>query len=169
MNPKIIQELIYTVLWIRKDFFRIRVGQMVADLAPDPTPGSDPSWIFSNIFNINFTFASPSSKCVRLQITTRYKLLKESLFFKKGIFILKLIRLLRYCQILSVCLLVVVLFQFHFRSGAARVGKNPVFFKKTQPSGFFWVFWVFLGFFTQTRGFLGFFSVSRILLSATRL
>jgi hypothetical protein len=48
-----------------------------------------------------------------------------------------------------------------------RVGKNPGFFKKTQPSGFFWVFLgffgffgffcVFLGFFAQTRGFLGFF------------
>jgi hypothetical protein len=44
-----------------------------------------------------------------------------------------------------------------------RVGKNPGFLKKIQPSGFFvfflifWVFWVFLGFFAQTRGFLGFF------------
>jgi hypothetical protein len=28
-----------------------------------------------------------------------------------------------------------------------RVGKNPGFFKKTQPSGFFWVFLGFLGFF----------------------
>jgi hypothetical protein len=50
---------------------------------------------------------------------------------------------------------------------ATRVGKNPGFFKKTQPSGFFWVslgffgvFWVFLGFFAQTRGFIGFFPVS---------
>jgi hypothetical protein len=60
-----------------------------------------------------------------------------------------------------------------------RVGKNPVFFKKTQPSGFFgffWFFfgffgffWVFLGFFARTRGFLGFFPVSRILLGASRL
>ncbi len=56
-----------------------------------------------------------------------------------------------------------------------RVGKNPGFFKKTQPSGFFWVFWVFLGF----LGFFGFFcpdervfrvfSVSRIPLDASRL
>ncbi len=50
MNPKIIQELFYSVLWIRKDFFRIRVDKMVAYLAPDQTPGSDPSWIFSSIF-----------------------------------------------------------------------------------------------------------------------
>ncbi len=60
-----------------------------------------------------------------------------------------------------------------------RVGQNPGFFKKTQPSGFFWVFlgffwvfWVFLGFwgfFAQKRGFLGFFPVSRILLGASRL
>ncbi len=45
--------------------------------------------------------------------------------------------------------------------------KTRVFLKKTQPSGFFWVFLgflgffgffgVFLGFFAQTRGFLGFF------------
>ncbi len=44
--------------------------------------------------------------------------------------------------------------------------KTRVFLKKTQPSGFFWVFlgflgffgffWVFLGLFAQTRGFLGF-------------
>jgi hypothetical protein len=41
----------------------------------------------------------------------------------------------------------------------ARVGKNPGFFKKTQPSGFFWVFWVFLGFFGFFWVFLGFFGV----------
>ncbi len=65
------------------------------------------------------------------------------------------------------------------RDAVIRVGKNPGFLKKTQPSGFFWVFlgffgffgffWVFLGFFARTRGFLGFFSVSRILLGASRL
>ncbi len=36
-----------------------------------------------------------------------------------------------------------------------RVGKNPGFFKKTQPSGFFGFFWFFWGF----LGFLGFFWV----------
>jgi hypothetical protein len=35
-----------------------------------------------------------------------------------------------------------------------RVGKNPGFFQKTQPSGFFWVFLGFLGFFF----FFGFFA-----------
>jgi hypothetical protein len=59
-----------------------------------------------------------------------------------------------------------------------RVGKNPYFFVKNQPSGFlcflgffgfFWVFLGFLGFFAQTRGFLDFFSVSWILLGASRL
>ncbi len=59
-----------------------------------------------------------------------------------------------------------------------RVGKNPGFFKKTQPSGFFWVFLGFLGFFGFFWVFLGFlpgrecfrvFSVSRILLSTSRL
>jgi hypothetical protein len=59
----------------------------------------------------------------------------------------------------------------------ARQGwKKPGFLKK-KPSpvgffGFFWVFWVFLGFFgffARTRGLLGFFSVSRILLGASRL
>ncbi len=36
-----------------------------------------------------------------------------------------------------------------------RVGKKPGFFKKTQPSGFFWVFFVFFVFFW----FFGFFRV----------
>ncbi len=70
-------------------------------------------------------------------------------------------------------------FEKNLKCFVSRVGKNPGFFKKTQPSGFFWVFfgffgffWVFLGFFAQTRGFLGFlgfFSVSRILSGASRL
>ncbi len=56
--------------------------------------------------------------------------------------------------------------------------KKPVFFKKTQPSGFFWVFLVFFGFFgflgffgffCPDERFFGFFSVSRILLGACRL
>jgi hypothetical protein len=38
-----------------------------------------------------------------------------------------------------------------------RVGKNPGFFKKTQPSGFFWVFlvffWVFWVFLPRREGF----------------
>ncbi len=48
-------------------------------------------------------------------------------------------------------------------STSGRVGKNPGFFKKNQPSGFFWVFlgfwgfWGFLGFFGVFWGFLGFF------------
>ncbi len=56
---------------------------------------------------------------------------------------------------------------YRYRTHLSRVGKNPGFFKETQPSGFFWVFgfffgffgfsWVFLGFFAQTREFLGFF------------
>ena len=59
-----------------------------------------------------------------------------------------------------------------------RVGKNPVFFKKTQPSGLFGFFFGFLGF-LGFFGFFGFFcpdervfrvfSVSRILLGASRL
>jgi hypothetical protein len=32
-------------------------------------------------------------------------------------------------------------------SGGGRVGKNPFFFLKNQPSGFFWFFLGFLGFF----------------------
>jgi hypothetical protein len=59
-----------------------------------------------------------------------------------------------------------------------RVGKNPVFFKKNQPSGIFWVILVFMvflgflgffGFFCPEERVLGFFSVSRILLGASRL
>ena len=47
-----------------------------------------------------------------------------------------------------------------------RVGKNPGFFKKTQPSGFFWVFLGFLGFFgffCPDERVFRFFFVSRIL------
>jgi hypothetical protein len=51
------------------------------------------------------------------------------------------------------------------RSICCRVGKNPGFFKKTQPSGFFWVFLGFLGFFgffwvfwPRREGFSVFFS-----------
>jgi hypothetical protein len=68
-----------------------------------------------------------------------------------------------YSNVSDISLLVIIF----FFTLEARVGKNPGFFKKTQPSGFFWVFlvffgffgffWVFLGFFAQKRGFLGFF------------
>ena len=37
-----------------------------------------------------------------------------------------------------------------FKNTISRVGKNPGFFNKTQPSGFFWVllgFWGFIGFY----------------------
>jgi hypothetical protein len=56
--------------------------------------------------------------------------------------------------------------------------KKPGFKKKTSPVGFlvfvlfFWGFFVFFSFFdifAQKREFLGFFSVSRILLDASRL
>ncbi len=69
---------------------------------------------------------------------------------------------------------------FKFSVPVAGLEKTRVFWKKNQPSGFFWGFFgffgVFLGFFgffsgffAQTRGFLGVFSVSRILLGASRL
>jgi hypothetical protein len=47
--------------------------------------------------------------------------------------------------------------------------KTRVFLKKTQPREFFWFFWGFLGFFGPEERVLGFFSVSRILLGASRL
>jgi hypothetical protein len=63
-----------------------------------------------------------------------------------------------------------------------RVGKTRFFFKKNPAQWFFWVLLVFFGFFgffcfllffiyklIQKREFLGFFSVSRILLGASRL
>jgi hypothetical protein len=37
-----------------------------------------------------------------------------------------------------------------FTVSKIRVGKNPDFKEKTQPSGFFWVFW-FFGFFLPRR------------------
>jgi hypothetical protein len=45
-----------------------------------------------------------------------------------------------------------ILFVRDFKAG---LEKTRFFFKKTQPSGFFWVFWVFLfffGFFLPRRG-----------------
>jgi hypothetical protein len=51
----------------------------------------------------------------------------------------------------------------------SRVGKNPFKKKKTSPVGFFWFFWVFWSFFCPEERVLGFFSVSRILLGASRL
>ncbi len=61
--------------------------------------------------------------------------------------------------------------RFTLLKSKVRVGKNPGLFKKTQPSGVFWVFWFFLGFwvFCPEERVLGFFSVSRILLGASRL
>jgi hypothetical protein len=44
--------------------------------------------------------------------------------------------------------------------------KKPRFFNKTQPSGFFLVFFIFA---QKKEEFLGFFSVSRILLGASGL
>ncbi len=44
-----------------------------------------------------------------------------------------------------------------------RVGKNPGFFKKTQPSGFFWFFWGFLVFFVFFWFFWAFCPDERIL------
>jgi len=50
-----------------------------------------------------------------------------------------------------------------------RVGKNPVFYiKKTSPMGFFVFFWFFLYICPEERVFMVF-SVSRILLGASRL
>jgi hypothetical protein len=37
-----------------------------------------------------------------------------------------------------------------------RVGKNPGFFKKTQPGGFFWVLLGFFGFYWVLLGFFNF-------------
>ena len=45
------------------------------------------------------------------------------------------------------------------RGSRIRVGKNPGFFNKTQPSGFFWVllgFWGFIGFYWVFLGFTKF-------------
>jgi len=41
----------------------------------------------------------------------------------------------------------------------SRVGKNPGFFKKTQPGGFFWVLLGFFGFYWVLLGFFGFYWV----------
>jgi hypothetical protein len=74
---------------------------------------------------------------------------------------------------------VFISFQQRWTDTVPGLEKTRVFLKKPSPVGFFGFFWFFLGFlgffgffwvfFTQTRGFLGFFSVSRILLSVSRL
>ncbi len=76
--------------------------QLVSDFYPDPEPASDPTWSFSNILKINFTFVFPSWKCVRLHIMTRYKLLREFFFYKNQLIFLNWAFLLRNCQVLSV-------------------------------------------------------------------
>ncbi len=45
-------------------------------LVSDPDPVSDPTWIFSNILNINFSYVFPSCKCVKLQLTSYSFLVK---------------------------------------------------------------------------------------------
>ncbi len=68
------------MLWIRNDFFS----------DPDPTFQlvSDPTKIFSDILDTNFTFVFLPWKCVRLLIMTRYKLFKGIFFWQKGIYFL---------------------------------------------------------------------------------
>lgn len=53
----------------------------------DPDPVSDPTLIFSNILDINFTFVFLPCKCVRLLIMTRYKLFSRDYFLDKKEFI----------------------------------------------------------------------------------
>ncbi len=81
--------------WTRNDFFSsgsYRTFQLV----------SDPTWIFSNILNINFSFVFPFWECVRLHIITWYKLFREIIFKKKEFVFLNWAFLLRNCQIWSV-------------------------------------------------------------------
>ncbi len=69
----------------------------------------------------------------------------------------------------------ILLIYWRFFGNSHRVGKNPGFFKKTQPSGFFWFFLGFLGslgffwVFCPDERVFRVFSVSRILLGASRL
>ncbi len=68
------------MLWIRNDFFS----------NPDPTFRlvSDPTWIFPNILDINFTLVFLPCKCVRLLIFCRdISLLWEYFFWQKEIYI----------------------------------------------------------------------------------
>ena len=61
--------------------------QMVSDPSPDLV--SDPTWFFSSIyFYMNFTFVSPSCKCVRLHITMRFKHFLDFFVEKSNIYLL---------------------------------------------------------------------------------
>ncbi len=72
------------VLWIRNDFFRIRILLLVGF-------GSYRVF-FSNILNINFTFVLPSCKCVKLHIMMIYKFFRGIFYEKKFIFLTEHIR-----------------------------------------------------------------------------
>jgi hypothetical protein len=74
---------------------------------------------FSNILDINFTFVQvflPFNKCVRLLITTRYKLFKGIFLRQKGLFIFNLAFLLRNVEFYR--FFRVVLLKIHLDSGA---------------------------------------------------
>jgi hypothetical protein len=87
------------VLWIPNDFWDpAPTFQLVSD--PDNVP--DPTWIFSNILDINFTFVFPSCKCVRLLIMTRCKLFRGICLDKKEFLFLNWSSLLRNDKILTV-------------------------------------------------------------------
>jgi hypothetical protein len=66
-------------LWIRNDFFSDPDQDPTLKLVSGPTLHD----FFSNILNINFTFVSPSCKCVRLHIMTRYKLYRVNIYLTK--------------------------------------------------------------------------------------
>jgi hypothetical protein len=110
------------VLWIRNDFFFIRISGLDPTFQIAQDPGFVSYMNFSNIFNINFTFVFPSCSCksVRLHITMRYKLFRG--FLKKGknkFLFFKLSILFGNCQILLV--FQSRSFSNSFRSGAIRI------------------------------------------------
>ncbi len=82
-------------------------------LVSDP----DPTWIFSNILKINFTYECTFCKCVRLHYDEIQVLVLRDIFLLKGIYNFKLSI---FVAKLSNCIsnFRVVLQQIHFESGA---------------------------------------------------
>ncbi len=97
-------------------FFRILIP--LFSWYTDPDPVSDPSWTFSNILDINFTFVFLSCKFVKLHIMTRNRYSK---LFREICLLREIVKFYHFFRI--------VIFQIHFESGTARIQIRTDFFR----------------------------------------
>ncbi len=131
MNKFYLYILSYPVLWIRNDFFLIRIRILLFSWF----------WIPHNFFLIFLTKSLPMYswlfKFVRLLIMTRYKLIREIFFWQKGIFIFYIEHLcweiVKFYQFSRA-----VLLQIHFGAGAARYLGSGMISQDPDPAESFW-------------------------------